>query len=584
MSTTEYIRDSRFKVLGLGVYDTIYDRAEFYIDVPAILETLKLQNCGVVAHHAHFDCLILYEKYGVSPAFIYDTLSMARMLYGKEHACDLNTLKMKFLGTPKEIHTDEFIGLTEANEAVKKRAVDDVKSTWEVFDKMRKEFPGAIEYELIDKTIRMYSEPALLVDQEQIKEFMDEENRVRQALFDKTGYTEADFASADRFAEILRKEGVDPPIKANSKGKEIYAFAKTDQGLTDIQTINETVSDLVDARLAAKSTIRHKRAERILDYTKDVPTLPIYLAPGGAKNTMRWSGGDKINPQNFPKGTKLRTALTAPDGYLIDVKDYSQIEVRFLGWLTECDTLLDVFRDPLRDIYVEFIPDIYDDPTDDETKTKRFVAKQCILGLGYGMAWKKHVAQLAMGIGGRKVFISPHQAMRNVQAYRTKFNDVKTFWEELDRVLEYMIQDDNPLATVLHKGEQLFVCRKDEIEFEPTGIKLKYPKLRGTGYDKKYTGLSSYNKPEATKIYGAKLTENMVQFLSRMCMAEAFNKISKEYKIVLCTHDEVATLIPEKDAEQHSKRIKEIMLTNPKWCSDIPLAVEGSFDKHYQKF
>ena len=50
-----------------------------------------------------------------------------------------------------------------------------------------------------------------------------------------SGATEKELSSNAKFAELLRKEGIDPPTKMSlSTGQEIFAFAQSDPEFTDL--------------------------------------------------------------------------------------------------------------------------------------------------------------------------------------------------------------------------------------------------------------------------------------------------------------------------------------------------------------
>ena len=89
MTTEAYVRDPRFEALLVGIRaDGI--RADGMCDytegpnIRAALGSIDWSNTAVVMHHAHFDGLILSHHYGIKPAFIFDTLSMARMVVGSK--------------------------------------------------------------------------------------------------------------------------------------------------------------------------------------------------------------------------------------------------------------------------------------------------------------------------------------------------------------------------------------------------------------------------------------------------------------------------------------------------------------------
>ena len=107
----------------------------------------------------------------------------------------------------------------------------------------------------------------------------------------------------------------------------------------------DEVRFLAEARLSVKSTLIETRVERLIGIAQRGP-VPFYLKWCGA-HTDRWSGGDKMNPQNFNRGGALRDAIIAAGGDLeevICVVDSSQIEARVLPWLAGETKLIETFR------------------------------------------------------------------------------------------------------------------------------------------------------------------------------------------------------------------------------------------------
>jgi hypothetical protein len=60
-------------------------------------------------------------------------------------------------------------------------------------------------------------------------------------------------------------------------------------------------------------------------------------------------------------------------------------------------------------------------------------------------------------------------------------------------------------------------------------------------------------------------------------------EISKQYKVLTMTHDEVVALIPEAEADEGWAYMHKCMTTSPDWCSDLPLSAEGGYDTMYSK-
>ena len=107
--------------------------------------------------------------------------------------------------------------------------------------------------------------------------------------------------SNPKFAEILRKCGVEPPMKISpTTGKDTYAFSKTDEefkALLEHENVN--VQAVVAARLGMRSTIEETRTERFIEIGQR-GLLPIPLRYYAA-HTGRWGGDDKVNMQNLPR-------------------------------------------------------------------------------------------------------------------------------------------------------------------------------------------------------------------------------------------------------------------------------------------
>ena len=149
--------------------------------------------------------------------------------------------------------------------------------------------------------------------------------------------------SNPQFAELLREYGIEPPTKISpTTGKETYAFAKSDEDFKKLQEHeNPEIQAIVAARLGVRSTIEETRTQRFINIGNR-GTLPIPLRYYAA-HTGRWGGSDKINMQNLPRGSQLKKAMCAPDGYKFVDCDLSQIEARTLAWLAEEDDLVEAF-------------------------------------------------------------------------------------------------------------------------------------------------------------------------------------------------------------------------------------------------
>jgi len=385
MTNEEYVRAKCFKAFGASMRwfakDAPVTQWYSHAELARVFSTIDWNTTGVVAHNAQFDVSVLSWRYGIQPAFIFDTLSMARALRGVKGKNSLAAIAEDF-GLPAKggaIALSDGVQDLEDVPGLERKLAEycnhDVALLEEVFkrfllgcansedlllaewdfdaayDQRNWWFPKK-ELRLIDMTLRMYTRPLLELDQDMLTDALEEEREAREGLLSRMGVTDGDLASNDRFAEILRSLGVEPPTKKKRPTAKTpnpvgfnYAFAKNDamfQAL--LNGDDENVSLLCEARLKVKSTTERTRAQRFLDISARGP-LPVPLSYFGA-GTGRWTAakGSAINMQNLKRGSFLRRAIMAPKGYKLVVGDLSQIEPRVLAWLADYDELLDIFR------------------------------------------------------------------------------------------------------------------------------------------------------------------------------------------------------------------------------------------------
>jgi DNA polymerase len=367
-------------------------------------------------------------------------------------------------------------------------------------------------------------------------------------------------------------------------GKWTYAFAKNDTEFTDLlEHPKPAVRAVVEARLGTKSTIEETRTQRFLEIAER-GRLPIMLNYYGA-HTGRFSGGDKVNLQNLPRGGALRKALAAPDGYAVVACDSSQIEARLVAYLAGQDDLVQSFRDG-KDVYSEFATDVYQRPVTKADKVERHVGKTCILGLGYGMGPPKFQHSLATGFISVKV--NESEAQKIVRLYRNKYHRIQAFWNRCG----------NELSTLV-AGGQGHMC--DLIPFDaeglilPNGLRLRYPALRRgkDGFEyindarayRKFIEARVKGDPTEeltwTRLYGGKVVENITQAVARIVVSEQMAKIGRRYPVALQVHDEIVCVVPEEQADACKDYMVSVMSTPPKWAPDLPVACEADVGTNY---
>ena len=578
LNTSEYIRNEQFIIHGVGI--SYAGRKPYWVaghgSAIEAIQQLGLDRKAVVAHNMAFDGFILHEYCNCHPAFYCDTLSMARVAVGHHVKLNLDNLAQLFGLGGKTAGLEDTKNKRTLSQDESDRlgayCINDVELTAQLFEIMRPYLPHD-EMRLIDLTLRMFCDPRLRLDTELAQLALDREVSHKTATIDATSALLEDLRSADKFANLLREQGVEPPLKPSPTNpeKEIYAFAKTDQGFRELRIHpRDDVRLLVEARLIARSTIRETRADRLITAGDGYP-LPVLLNYAGA-HTLRWSGGNKLNFQNLPRGGILRLSIMAPEGYKLIILDQSQIEARFVVLFCGQMDILAAFAAG-EDVYVKMAARIYSKPEAEITDDERFIGKVACLGMGYGMGWKKLRLTLRMGFMGKVLDISPEFARRIVNTYRSANPYVVQMWDRLTALLYRMSYDETLDYTI---GPVTFRYRSILL---PNGAMLKYPGLTATEDDITYQSRNG-----KTYIWGGMLLENIIQALARCVIGENMLDIDDlGYFVATMTHDEIVTIVPSEDAERAYAEIETLMTTPPIWAPNLPLAVEGACDDRYIK-
>ena len=593
----EYIRSPRFQVIGVSVKKDEEDIRWItgsHEEIKSALEALRLENETFIAHNAAFDCAILNWVFGIRPKFIIDTMSMLRPIIGIYPQGVSLRAAAEFFGIGhkgEEIYNTVGKRLEDFTSEELQRfgeyCRNDVALTWDLWKILRDMFPVKELY-LIDLVIRMFTEPVLRINVEKLEKHYAEVVARKQAIIDKVGHDNRDaFMSNDKFAELLREHGVEPPTKISEKtGKESYAFAKTDKGMQALlEHPDEFVRALAAARLGLKSTIEETRTMSFIEIGRRGP-MPIGLSYYGAVNTGRMSGFGG-NPQNLPRKGALREALEAPDGYSIVACDSSNVEARTLAWLAGEAHLLESFQRG-EDVYCKFASKVYGRKiTKKENPTERFVGKTCTLGLGYGTGAKKLRDALRNGL--IRVDLPEEECQRIVKLYRDSNPAIPRFWRQCQDALGYMY---NGCSGAVGVGIRLPFNGKREIEL-PNGLCIKYPEMQAE--QGQYGPEFTYQKTRfRNKIYGGAVTENITQALARIVVAYQMCAIKKKLdersarladgkirRVVHMVHDEVVVVVPDEEAQETKAMMEKIMSKSPSWAQGLPLACEAGLGKNY---
>jgi DNA polymerase len=420
-------------------------------------------------------------------------------------------------------------------------------------------------------------------------------------------------------------------IKAASQREKVKAWTRQ-HGVPLLDTQGTTLDAVID-------TLEESPVRRVIEICRDVnrtstkkyESMRLRINRDGrargtllfhGANTGRWAGSG-IQPHNFPRGaikdmeetcqtildnpygdlyTKydsimgllsetLRGAIIAGPGQDLLVADYSAIEARVVLWYGGEEHGLNVFRSG-KDIYKYQAANIYNAAYDDVTKEQRFLGKQSILGLGFGMGKAKFKETCAK----YGVEIEEDFSEKVVYVYRDTYTGVVDFWYECHRCVE---------AAIASPG-QVFATKNGLIKYAvtndrtflycklPSGRRLAYRDPHMTVgkhlYTKEprqeiaYMGVNPYSKQwDEIRTYGGKLVENIVQATARDIMASAILTLRSwpMYKVILSVHDELISEVPE--GEGSLEEYENIVAANPSWANGLPIAAEGWRGKRYKK-
>lgn len=618
MSMAEYILDPRFELHGAAIQWDLKTSPQWYDerDLRYFLKEEDWSDVFLISHHAQWDHAVLSWRYDVHPKMSGCTMSMARLMMGSHIGVSLDSIRKEFGLPPKTTPYNLFEGKrwSEMSDDVRRQvaegACDEVASKVVIFKRlMSMGFPPA-ELDLIDSIIKMYTEPRLRGDVQMLAGlWVSEETKKRDSLrdlgFDLStdegrAHAESQLQSADRFADLLREEGIEPETKTSPKGKQIYAFSKKDDFMRDVllEHPNERVALLAQARLNVKSTILQTRAETLGRAAERGP-LPVYLRYAGA-GTLRPTGGEGDNWLNFKRGSTLRRSICAPEGYYLAPVDSSQIECRVLHYLAggPTDPVIETFRkgeDPYVDLASRFYGEpIYkpekNDPRKDEMEAKRGMGKQGRLMCGYGASGRTFKATAKAGLYGPPVNIPIEDADAFVAMYRQMNPSIcdrnNGYWAQANTMLRNLAEGVHvswgPLEVRDHR---VFVQGRpivyDSLEWHfPDADEDNVREFEERGYWRLKTRFGW------KKMWGSKLVQNMCEGVSRVIVSDAMSRIKQKFGIRTLNwpYDELLLLIPkDAKAEETLELCKAEMRVTPSWLPGLPLDCDGALGDRYSK-
>ncbi len=575
-----YVRDGRFFPFGAAI--AVGDGPVEWLmpdECSVAFERMPWADTTVVGHNVKFDGFILQDHYGEVAGQYHCTKAMSKAVLGKSivgHS--LRDLAEHFgLEAKGHLKTDGLRTLTpDQYKELAEYCIHDVELCREIYRKLAVDFPQS-QYEPMHRTIDMFVNPKMVLNVPLLEKTAKEESERREKIFEKIGIPKAEFASNVKFPRLLVSRGYEVPVKVSPRtGKPIPALALGDPEFLELtETENEELRNLCEARIAAKSTLLETRSKK-LSIIGATGRWPFDVEFSGADQTHRFSGGAGAggNPQNFTRGSALREAVEAPEGYSLVVGDFANIELRIVAYLSKDPGLVQAIEQGV-DLYCDFASVFYGRKITKADERERRFGKCAILGLGYGMGAAKFARTVRIQTGET---ITEEQAEKAVDLYRTRYAGVPKLWKKLDGVLDVLGGATRPAQ----EPWDLPVTFVKEAIILPDGLRIRYPNLRQVK-DGRYTEwiYDVYNKRnlEQRKIYGAKTVENITQALAGCLCKEAMLKMGDN--VTGLVHDEVHVVCKRGLEQVTAQKLKRAMSTSPSWMPEMKLDAEVGWGKNW---
>lgn len=318
-----------------------------------------------------------------------------------------------------------------------------------------------------------------------------------------------------------------------------------------------------------------------LDFLNDDTADEVIEALEAEIARRRGNGGGGDHDAGLTALKPGEVARDAPPTELVSA-DFAQIEARVIAWLAGQQDILDVFASG-KDVYVY--------TADKIGSTNRQLGKVCVLGLGFGMGFKKFI-DAALVMGG--ITIDEDFARQTVKDWREANYKIVQFWYALDDAFRKAIQSAPGTRVAVgfvtiekHEGYVAIrlPCTKRKLIYRNARLEDDETAFHDSKTSVVYDGVQQWSKRWGpVRTYGGKIAENITQAVARDVMAEAILKLDVlGVDLRLTVHDEIIALAEGAKAASTLALMLEVMRTPPSWASGLPTGAEGWHGRRYRK-
>ncbi len=300
----------------------------------------------------------------------------------------------------------------------------------------------------------------------------------------------------------------------------------------------------------------------------------------------------------------VRSSVRPKKGKKLVVCDLSSIESVVIGFVSQCERLLNVFRDG-KDAYKDFATELFKVAYEEVTSTMRKQAKPATLGAGYRLGGGEIRDGKKTGLWGYAenmgIDMSRKEAHKGVAVFRRVYKEIPQTWYALEEAIMRVIRRKstetvNDVVRFSYEAPYL-VCTL------PSGRNIYYLKPKITKVWFEYTDRDTGEKKRTLKdqisymgkqqngngwrrifSHGGKFIENIVQAIARDILREGLMRAAEfGFTIIGHVHDEI---ICEED--EHSNRytlanLKKCMIEAIAWAFGLPLGAAGYAGYFYRK-
>ena len=433
--------------------------------------------------------------------------------------------------------------------------------------------------------------------------------------------------TAELTEEAVQITKLDNPNSAAQLGK--WLKEKTGQDIENLQkgTVSELIGSLEDKEAVRVLEIRQELAKTSI---KKYVAMEEAICPDGrirgllqfygANRTGRWAGR-LVQVQNLPRNyletldyareivksqdadflklvygnvsdtlsQLIRTAFIPSEGHKFVVADFSAIEARVIAWLAGEQWRQEVFATHGK-IYEASASQMFGVPIELIKKGNpeyalRQKGKVAELALGYGGSSGALIAMGALDMG-----LEEKELPDVVRRWRNANKRITDLWYGIENAVIKLMEtgETQGLKGIVFSREIDLIYGQDFLTIKlPSGRKLFYPKphLKENRFGSNalhYFGVNQTTKKwEVQETYGGKLVKNIVQAISRDCLAVTLKRLESEgLQTVMHIHDEA---VIDADLNVDLEKVCELMGQPIEWAPGLLLKAAGFESSYYMK-